>query len=249
MNTDSRDSHWEKPEVVSNYTSEPVLFRGERLAFERYYLNGLQGQHVLEIGCGGGRVTHFLHKMGASVVAVDISENMINAASAIYPEIEFRVMNAESLGFEEESFDLVVFSFNGLDCLYPKDARMRALQEVFRVLRPGGNFVFSHHNLSALLFGWYRTLRPHKLVHRARHVMNGDVFKREVYIEEADFPGLVLYYAHGQQVVEDLNRSGFSLAAVLPNTRSIDMFQKLFKTSKLAEWTDPWPYYVFSKPH
>jgi SAM-dependent methyltransferase len=46
-----------------------------------------------------------------------------------------------------------LFSYNGLDCLYPKESRLVAIAEIYRVLRPQGRFIFSTHKLAAFAFG------------------------------------------------------------------------------------------------
>ena len=48
--------------------------------------------------------------------------------------------------FADESFDFVLFSYNGLDCVGHAD-RLQVLAEVHRVVRPGGVFMFSSHNI------------------------------------------------------------------------------------------------------
>ena len=45
-----------------------------------------------------------------------------------------------------KSFDAVIFSFNGLGCVYPDASRVKCLAECSRVLKAGGVFIFSLHN-------------------------------------------------------------------------------------------------------
>lgn len=108
------------------------------------FLGDLEGQRVLEIACGHGRVTRGIARAGASVVGVDLSAGMLGKAE----EREAR----EPLGIrylqgdvaqpdllDGEEFDAVVCSF-GLSDIDDLDG---ALANAYRVLRPGGRFVFA----------------------------------------------------------------------------------------------------------
>src|SRR3989338_8328332 len=55
-------------------------------------------------------------------------------------------MDAAQLDFPNNHFDYALFSFHGLDYLFPEEQRTRALHEIHRVLKPGGLFAFSSHN-------------------------------------------------------------------------------------------------------
>ncbi len=69
-----------------------------------------------------------------SVAGLDINPGMLSVAAQIAPEIEWRQGSAESLPYEDQSFDAVVSQF-GL--MFFAD-RVAALQEMIRVLVPGG---------------------------------------------------------------------------------------------------------------
>ena len=101
---------------------------------------------ILDVGCGRGRTTVPLKEAGFDVIGIDISEEMIRAAKHKFDDIDFRVMDACDLKFEDETFDYVLFSFNGLDVIYPEAKRLLALRETYRVLKKDGLFVFSSHN-------------------------------------------------------------------------------------------------------
>jgi len=101
---------------------------------------------VLDIGCGTGRTTAPLLKRGMKVTGIDLSKEMIDFAGKKHPEIDYRVMNACDLKFENESFDYAFFSFNGIDYIYPKSKRLLCLREINRVLKKNGIFIFSSHN-------------------------------------------------------------------------------------------------------
>ena len=104
---------------------------------------------VLDMGCGAGRTTIGLEAAGYDVEAFDLSEDLVDEARKRVRQTTVHVMDARELAFPDESFDAVLFSFNGLDCVHPSAERRRVLVEVMRVLRPGGTFYYSGHNAIA----------------------------------------------------------------------------------------------------
>ncbi len=102
---------------------------------------------VLDIGAGAGRSTGPLSAMFGKYVGIDVAEKAITVAQTLYPQADLSVMDARNLKFAAESFDCVVFSFNGIDFVDLPD-RQVILREVKRVLRPGGFFIYSTHSLS-----------------------------------------------------------------------------------------------------
>lgn len=107
---------------------------------------------VLDIGCGAGRTSAVLHERGYRIVAIDVAIPLVTLARTRWPEIDFRQMDARRLEFPDETFDAAFFSYNGVDNLYPESARMDCFREVRRVLKAGGPFLFSSHNLIGALF-------------------------------------------------------------------------------------------------
>jgi ubiquinone/menaquinone biosynthesis C-methylase UbiE len=107
-------------------------------------LGNVKGKDVLEIGCGGGQNAIVLSKWGANSVGFDISEEQIMYAKKLARKekaaVSFYVGNMENLNvFNAESFDIVISSF----ALQYADKPQRTFQEVFRVLRKSGIFVFA----------------------------------------------------------------------------------------------------------
>ena len=110
-----------------------------------------EGASVLDIGVGAGRTSEALAARAGRYLGVDISPGMVEEAQRCFPDLEFQVGDAADLaGIADGAFDVVVFSYNGLDSLRPVEMRMASLAEIHRVLRPGGTFVFSCHNVRAL---------------------------------------------------------------------------------------------------
>lgn len=72
---------------------------------------------VLEIGCGEGRLSLRLARLGAQVVAIDPDRSLITKARRQLParfadRVRYRVGRAENLEFPSQSFDLVIFSWS-----------------------------------------------------------------------------------------------------------------------------------------
>ena len=136
-------------DVASQYAALNYLTPCEQLLFRTYIKPGMG---VLDLGVGGGRTTSYLSKVALSYVGVDYSEAMVDACRRKFPNLKFLLADASDLSaFEDASFDAIVFSFNGLDCVVPDEKRLRCLGECWRVLRPAGVLVFSSHNPRSIL--------------------------------------------------------------------------------------------------
>ena len=80
-------------------------------------LTVFDGQRVLEMGCGEGRLTRGIATEAASVLAFDSDAASIAEAQASFPSeladrVAFQVASAEEIEIERGSFDLVVFSWS-----------------------------------------------------------------------------------------------------------------------------------------
>ena len=91
---------------------------------------------VLEVGCGTGVMAERINALpGVTVIAIDVSERFVELAAA--RGIDARQGDICYLPFADDSFDVV---FAGWMLYHVRDVE-RAVNEVRRVLRPGGTFV------------------------------------------------------------------------------------------------------------
>jgi len=97
----------------------------------------LEGVRALDVGCGMGRWTRLLHARGASVIGIDPTEEMIEAARRLSPDLDYRRMSATAIGLPDAGFDLVT-AVTVVQHLRPEEQRA-AVAEIARVLRPGGH--------------------------------------------------------------------------------------------------------------
>ena len=148
-------------EGVDDFYGFGALEAADTYVFES--LGDLRGRRVLELGCGDGETSVRLARAGASVVAIDISPEMIGvarqrAAQAGFADaIETRATSGEDLDFPDHSFDAVyghsILHHLNLDVSMPHIARM---------LKPGGLAAFLEPLDHNPLINGFRRLTPNR---------------------------------------------------------------------------------------
>jgi SAM-dependent methyltransferase len=116
-------------------------------------LPAVNGQLGLDVGCGEGHNTRHLAALGAEVVALDISELFIAAASAeARPGVRFVLGDGARLPLTDRSFEFVTAFMSLMDVSDPETT----LHEIARVLKPGGFVQFSvvHPTTSTPIRHW-----------------------------------------------------------------------------------------------
>jgi SAM-dependent methyltransferase len=107
-------------------------------------LGPVAGRRVLEVGAGAAAAARWLAARGATVTAVDLSAGMLRHAAAAGAATGLRVplvqADAMALPLRNDSFDIAFTSFGAVQFV---DDSATVMREVFRVLRPGGRWVFS----------------------------------------------------------------------------------------------------------
>lgn len=224
---------------VSLYRSrEFPLFEAEKRILDRHVRDGPK---VLDLGCGSGRLTGALAERGACVWACDLDTAALVRLKEIVPSdrIEVLAADARSLPFPGGTFDIVLFSYNGLDFVIPESAREDAIREMSRVTVPGGVVIFSSHNpIGSMLSP--RGLRARDSRRwRRRFIVRRAFLER--FFENPD--GLTLHHARPRAVIRQIEEAtGLTLVEVRA-TRAGWRAPRWLLTLFSA-----WPYYVFRKP-
>ncbi len=99
----------------------------------------LKGKKVLEAMCGSGQATPFFLEQGAEITGLDISEKLIESFKRQFPQCEGICTSIFDNDIPDESYD-VVSIIAGLHHLHPRVDE--CLEEVYRILKPGGYFIF-----------------------------------------------------------------------------------------------------------
>jgi SAM-dependent methyltransferase len=98
-----------------------------------------QGRRCLEVGVGSGRIGLNLLASGVNLVGLDLSRNMLGVLRAKQPGARVLLADAAHLPFPAGAFDAVVM----VHVLHAIAGWQEAIQEVRRVLRPGGILLHS----------------------------------------------------------------------------------------------------------
>lgn len=184
--------------VEANYYDKTRF--GERALISRriiadesseFLLHLLRGNSVLELGVGTGKYGLILSEKGYDFVGIDLSPNMLKKAeqNQAFTGINFPVirMDAEELGFHEETFDNVICICTFGFLPKPEDV----IKEAYRALVPGGRFIITYLD---------RDFLPHMFwTWRARALK-----------KSPKYGGLITFYRY-QEVREILVRQNFQI--------------------------------------
>ncbi len=102
---------------------------------------------VLELGCGYGRVLKRIAEKAAKVIGIDTSSESIQLAEKYlqdYRNIELFQMNAKSMDFKEQSFDVVIGIQNSISAFKVKPEELT--KESLRVTKQNGKVIFSSYS-------------------------------------------------------------------------------------------------------
>jgi len=110
----------------------------------------LTSSEVLDIGCGGGFLTHYLAEQGHQVKGIDLSEQSLEMARKLDPsgKVEYTRASAYALPYPDESFDVCT----AMDLLEHVESPGLVIKEAGRVLRKGGLFFFHTFNRNPLTY-------------------------------------------------------------------------------------------------
>lgn len=187
---------WEDPRTVAGFTTGPP--NENLVTFARRVLASGQAPRCLDLGCGAARNALPLAQMGFRVVATDLSQPMLDAARARVlaaggaVSIEFVHAPMTPLPFEDGAFDLVVA--HGIWNLARSGSEFRAaVAEAARVAKPGA---------ALFLFTFSRSTLP----------AEAEPEPGETFVFSS-WNGEPQCFLTGAEIVEELGRCGFVLAA------------------------------------
>lgn len=183
-----------------SFDSSMELF-ARRFQANDFPLDWFQGKNCLDVGCGGGRYTMAMAKLGAThCTGIDIGENSIvdarkRASAMNLTDVNFEVTSATSLPYIDGSFDCVIFS----GVLQHLAEPVTALSEISRVLRSGGMFYTLVYATEGVRWPLVQMLRPiaksigFEAMDKAVEHSGLSVAKRRTYLDDLFVPFIDFY--------------------------------------------------------
>lgn len=130
------------------------LWKSELALIEKYFPD--KTAHLLEAGCGAGRVAVGLWHQGyRQITAFDFASELVEQAVSLAQEqgiAGITLLQADATQLEichllyDKRFDGVLFLFNGMMQIPGRENRRTAMRELHRVCRPGAHFIFTTHD-------------------------------------------------------------------------------------------------------
>jgi len=215
MDAETVKAFYDDPKVVRHYSDAAVrigLWKSEEMIFTRVFS---KEDTLLECGCGAGRIAMGLYELGyRNIIGTDFSREQVREARRLSTTLEYgvhwKVADATSLSFEDSLFEGVIFGFNGLMQIPGRENRRRAMREIYRVLRPGGWFVFTSHDreLNRHKAFWEKENRLWRKGRQNPYLDDyGDRF------EPTDLGDLFIHVPAPGEIREDLKQAGFRIEA------------------------------------
>lgn len=166
-------------------------------------------ESALDFGCGLGRVTRGLRRFCNECIGVDISAEMIQGARSLSPDCKFVLTSEEDLrNFANDRFDLV-YSRRVLQHQPSEKAIVRYVEELIRVLRPGGLAEFQIPATIPL----YHRIQPRRRVYEVLRSAGVP----PVYLYRIGLVPIRMSAAHPESVTRAVERSGGRIVLIEPD--------------------------------
>jgi ubiquinone/menaquinone biosynthesis C-methylase UbiE len=204
------------------------------------FFEHVKGRKALDFGCGAGRSTRFLRKLGFAAVGVDISENMLNKAREMDPQGDYRLITEGSFSqFQDESYDLVLSAFT-FDNIPTMEKKVTDFKELARLLKNKGRIVSLVSSPEIYMHEWASFST--KEYPENKQAKSGDKVRIVQTDTEDKRPVEDVVWTH-EYYLETYKRVGLE---------PVKTYRPLAKKSEPFEWVNetkiaPWVIYVLKK--
>jgi ubiquinone/menaquinone biosynthesis C-methylase UbiE len=197
------------------------------------------GARALDFGCGTGRSTQFLRKLGFQVTSVDISEDMLRIARDLDPAGDYRLVPGDNLSeFAAGSFDLVLsaFTFDNI----PATTKVTLFDDLQKLLTPNGAIVSLVSSPEIYTHEWSS--------------FTTKAFPQNAAARSGDVVRIIVTDHQDRRPVEDILCTDESYREIYRSAglEAIRMFKPLAKGDEPYSWVNetriaPWVIYVLKR--
>ncbi|UCE96761.1 MAG: class I SAM-dependent methyltransferase [Candidatus Bathyarchaeota archaeon] len=200
----------------------------------------IEGFDALDFGCGTGRSTRFLQRLGFNVVGVDISEEMLRKAREIDPEGNYHlIVDGDFSQLKRKSFDLVLsaFTFDNIPTMKKKAEIFKGIR---RILKNQGHLINLVSSPEIYFHEWASFST--KDFPENKHAKSGDEV-RIIQIDTEDKRPVIDILWTPDYYQATYEKSGLNI---------IETYKPLAKTSEPYRWVNetriaPWTIYVLGR--
>ena len=253
MSNQNKDIY-NKYETVYEYSKDSYILNPEKTILNKIKTLASNWK-MLDIGVGAGRTTSYFAPFFKEYIGIDYSEAMISICKEKYENLtnaRFFISDARKMTtFDDNTFDFILFSFNGIDCV-DKNERIQILKEIHRIGKENSLFAFSIHNSYNIpkLMSFQTPKNPLKYIKefkrykgvRSRNpsLSNLILFDQTQIIDgDLDFKAEYLYTKPEFQITQ-LNEIGFSEIQVYDLKKGKEITNNIIQ----GKCTDPWIHFL-----
>ncbi len=191
--------------IADHFSKTRSFLWPEFAAFSPYIK---RNDHVIDIGCGNGRLIEFLQDKDCTYLGIDQSEELLHQARMRWPHSSFDCGDMSVYHYGRERFDAAFF-IASIHHLASSDEQLKVLQRVFTALKPGGHVFITVWNLwqpkyrkFVLKTPYHHSYIPYTKGNNVQHRFYYAFTKSELkqLCEQAGFQTCEIWYSNKDQV-------------------------------------------------
>ena len=205
-------------------------------------LPDLKGKRILDLGCGnGGMSKYFIEKGAKSVLAIDLSSNMIKEAKEKNnaENITYVVLGMEDISKIEGKFDIV---FSSLAFHYVKDYD-KLVKDIYNLLDENGILIYSQEHPIATASKYHKEMKSYIFLDEKRYYVVSNYNENGERKMFWNVDGVIKYHRNFSYIINTLIQNKYNLLEVRESTAS----EEAIKLNSKYENQNDRPYFLFIK--
>ena len=205
-------------------------------------LPDLKGKRILDLGCGnGGMSKYFIEKGAKSVLAIDLSSNMINEAKEKNnaENITYVVLGMEDISKIVGKFDIV---FSSLAFHYVKDYD-KLVKDIYNLLDDNGILIYSQEHPIATASKYHKEMKSYIFLDEKRYYVVSNYNENGERKMFWNVDGVIKYHRNFSYIINTLIQNKYNLLEVRESTAS----EEAIKLNSKYENQNDRPYFLFIK--